>query len=342
MTRHYKFTFEDGRFATEVRIIVPFAFYSYALWHMKQARAHSESTQKLVDALAGSKHFAPCGSTCDDAEAHAMASMWLARTHPNAFAAYQALEADAPAKEAIRARFQWNAKHWNASNSLPYHSRWNSEAIPTHFESLSAPNPWELAEIEKGRLLAYYPGKPTSEPQKAAQYDDESLAESEALCAECAVLESLLSAAQAEWKTSGMPFKRSNPFKTVRQSREIGAFSPIENAAILSGGSLWIAVRDNESGLSFLSPNGSSMREISRAKLFSTKDEALCWSSPDGALEISWSFSSFEAAPNASAASNQTLRAMQASTEREKISESCEENLCRVDMPKAKKSAKSL
>lgn len=339
MTDRYKFSYDDGREATEALLLAPLAFYAYALWTLREAAQPREATERLIAELSSSPLFEKNQAFCDDSEANAMASMWLARTDPKSLAAFASLPADSPAKAAIRGRFQWNAKRWRIDEGFSF---WRSDKMPPEFAHLSAATGTELAAIEMGSLRAYYPGKPTSDPQKAAQYDDKDVNDIEALFSECSKLELLLANAQMEWKSAGIAFKRSNPFKSARQSREAGSFAAIENASALSGGSLWIAVRDNKQGLSFISPNGSSMREMSRAKLFSTKDEALCWFSPDAALEISWTFASFAPAPKASRASNQTLRAVQALREREQLAQASREGgeIAAAQSPRAK--AKSL
>lgn len=131
-----------------------------------------------------------------------------------------------------------------------------------------------------------------AKPSKIGEFNELSIALQE--------LEKAYKAASAEWKEAGLsPGSKINPFAKPSSILSAGKWSRHQSGMSLTG-TFWVAVGSDAAGPLFISPNGSRMREISRGKMFNTKEEAFGWANchgGTGAMSLEWSAQSCVPAP---------------------------------------------
>lgn len=289
----------------------PLPLYEHFLWALNQLGKPSEATAKLIEACdqlmtanAGfsGAYFSPFCNT--DSAASIMATNFLKTlSPPKDFKSLGVLEqGQAHAHFGFDSYESYAERH--AGNQLP--------ALPPL-------DPSQQRILDSSQLLAFrFPGVFSDNPQRASLFTEEQLAEALNVQKGLALLSPLFEQAILEWKNAGLRHPKANPFAKPLAAFGAGRWVERASAEALLEGTFWVAAAQNEEGVSFLSANGSHMREISRCKPFGSQQEALDWADRFGgsaALELSWKPVSFAPVRGRSNHSLETLFAVKESRE---------------------------
>lgn len=246
---------------------------------LDEARRESPKAFHGVGLVARSRAFAHY-SSLKEGEAALLAHNWMTATGRGPYA-----KADEGTRAAAKARF--GEIDWGDDEKR----RVKSFGLP----ELGADEAAFLRDGENFWSLGMdAPCSPTSDPQKVALLDAAGVDRVERLKERLGLWAALYAKAAAEWRGTGLKAPK-DPFSKALAGLEGGRWEAPDSVESLAKGTLWIAVVDRPGRLEFLSPNGSSMREMSRAKTFGDSAEALEWArrhGGDAALEIAWTASS--------------------------------------------------
>lgn len=170
------------------------------------------------------------------------------------------------------------------------------------------------------------PTASSMEPEKFFLASPSDADKADKLAAALSELSPMYAAAAAEWKDAGLSVgSKTNPFSKPLAALSAGKWVRRGAGSLIQTileGAFWMAVGCDDKGPVFISPNGTHMREISRARIFATKDEALEWavrSGGSGAMSLDWSATSCVPVPGRGSTG---LEAAFAFKERQEI-ESC-------------------
>lgn len=158
-------------------------------------------------------------------------------------------------------------------------------------------SPEEERSLDRKNALSFRaPFCYTDKPARVGLFTSERQQEAQRIHLALAKLRPLYDAAAAEWKAAKIPTPRSNPFAKAVETFEAGRWTLNETSNGLLSGCFWVATREAPEGIEFLSPNGSRMREIGKAKVFGSEADARAWGASNGAqalLKLNWAPDSF-------------------------------------------------